>query len=667
MRRGGLLVVSVFGFLAWAMMPGISSGQSLKTVFVPEPPNLSSFVRDRAAAIQLGKALFWDMQVGSDGIQACGSCHFHAGADNRTRNAVNPGTRRQDSFFCKGAPNLTLSTVDYPFHKLSNPDFMNSGVISDCNDITASQGVVLKKFADIQPGNPVELSTPVADPVFTIAGANIRRVTSRNAPSVINAAYNFSNFWDGRANNVFNGANPFGPADDVPKIVVNSAAGLTPALIRIRNASLASQATGPPTSNFEMSWAGRTWPKIGKKMLSLQPLAKQVVHPQDSVLGPLANSTATARATGLNTTYAALIQRAFVPRYWSNATQMVTFDAAGVPTISPRPAGPLTTNQYTQMEANFSFFFGLAVQLYESTLIANDSKFDRVLEGVSAFTQQEQLGFATFAGAGGCINCHVGPELTEHSVSALISPVLPRGALPNPNINPPRAIAFIALLNGAAFYDEGISNISVTLTADDYGRGGYSPFPNPLLPGTNIPLSFSKLALLKLDGSLPVESATYAPGLPIGFVPADTISKPGRVMVNGAFKVPSIRNVELTGPYYHNGGMATLMQVVDFYTRGGNFTRANINNHNPALLPIGFLRNSPGRAAELVAFLLTLTDERVRWEMAPFDHPEIFVPNGAAADLSDIMLTIPEVGFSGRASEGLPALQPFLNVNHNAP
>jgi hypothetical protein len=38
----------------------------------------------REAAAALGKSLFWDMQVGSDGVQSCGSCHFHAGVDNRT-------------------------------------------------------------------------------------------------------------------------------------------------------------------------------------------------------------------------------------------------------------------------------------------------------------------------------------------------------------------------------------------------------------------------------------------------------------------------------------------------------------------------------------------------------------------------------------------------------
>src|SRR5437879_9271960 len=57
---------------------------SLKTVAVPRPTNIARYIKDETATIQLGKALFWDQQVGSDG-QACASCHFHAGADNRSR------------------------------------------------------------------------------------------------------------------------------------------------------------------------------------------------------------------------------------------------------------------------------------------------------------------------------------------------------------------------------------------------------------------------------------------------------------------------------------------------------------------------------------------------------------------------------------------------------
>ena len=63
----------------------------LRAIPVPTPPNLDEFVRDPAMARALGKALFWDMQVGSDGVQACASCHFRAGADPRSRNQLSPG------------------------------------------------------------------------------------------------------------------------------------------------------------------------------------------------------------------------------------------------------------------------------------------------------------------------------------------------------------------------------------------------------------------------------------------------------------------------------------------------------------------------------------------------------------------------------------------------
>ena len=45
---------------------------SLKTVPVPEPEGINDFILDKQAAVALGKALFWDMQVGGDGMVACG-------------------------------------------------------------------------------------------------------------------------------------------------------------------------------------------------------------------------------------------------------------------------------------------------------------------------------------------------------------------------------------------------------------------------------------------------------------------------------------------------------------------------------------------------------------------------------------------------------------------
>src|SRR5436853_6224541 len=95
-----------------------------------------------------------------------------------------------------------------------------------------------------------------------------------------------------------------------------------------------------------------------------------------------------------------------------------------------------------------------------------------------------------------------------------------------------------------------------------------------------------------------------------------------RDATDGAFKAPSLRNVELTGPYFHNGGYATLEQVVDFYNRGGNVRRtangdtsgygSTTSNLGSDVRPIGL---SATEKAALVALRKPLPDDRVR-------HPE---------------------------------------------
>jgi hypothetical protein len=92
----------------------------------------------------------------------------------------------------------------------------------------------------------------------------------------------------------------------------------------------------------------------------------------------------------------------------------------------------------------------------------------------------------------------------------------------------------------------------------------------------------------------------------------------------GRFKVPTLRNIDLLGPYFHNGGQATLRQVVEFYNRGGDFPDHNTDSQ---IRPLGL---TDAQKHSLVAFLLSLTDDRVRYEQAPFDHPELCLP--AAAD-----------------------------------
>ena len=80
----------------------------------------------------------------------------------------------------------------------------------------------------------------------------------------------------------------------------------------------------------------------------------------------------------------------------------------------------------------------------------------------------------------------------------------------------------------------------------------------------------------------------------------------GRVAVTGseddrgAFKTPTLRDVELTAPYMHDGSLKTLEEVVDFYDKGG---RAN-PNLDPDIQP---LRVDDADKRALVAFLKTLT------------------------------------------------------------
>src|SRR3954470_4518782 len=76
-----------------AAAPGLAGLAPLSSVPVPAPSDLTPYIADQGAVVHLGKALFWDMQVGSDGVQACASCHFAAGADARSQNSMNPDTR----------------------------------------------------------------------------------------------------------------------------------------------------------------------------------------------------------------------------------------------------------------------------------------------------------------------------------------------------------------------------------------------------------------------------------------------------------------------------------------------------------------------------------------------------------------------------------------------
>jgi len=410
--------------------------ETLRGRKVPEPSKLSEFIRDKQAAIAIGKALFWDMQVGSDNMTSCASCHFQAGADNRAKNQVSPGLLRvnsnleadPDTTFQVGGPNYTLKKGDFPFHKLSDVNNRKSSVVSDVNDVASSQGVFLEQFGGLNSTNLTEIRTVTPDGVFKVNGINTRRVEPRNTPTVINAIFNLRNFWDGRAQDRFNGVNPFGNRDRGAYVWKASKPNEVKAVVvDLNNASLASQAVGPPLSSFEMSADGRLFPELGRKLLNRRPLALQRVHPQDSVLGGYSQSPAPGVTVS---TYAEAIRAAFKPEWWQGIVNLApettepvggAADTMGLKDLSkalkkakaPRPV----LTQWTHMEANFSLYFGLCIQLYEATLVSDQTPFDSYAEGqTNSLTSQQKQGLDIFFGKGKCANCHGGPEFTKATV-----------------------------------------------------------------------------------------------------------------------------------------------------------------------------------------------------------------------------------------------------------
>jgi cytochrome c peroxidase len=643
-RWSALIVVSWLGGIL-GVSEVAAQVPALSTIPVPRPPNIGDFIRDDQAARVLGKALFWDMQVGSDGVQACATCHFRGGADPRKKNQVSPGLLRvefgvdgagnpvatpdPDLAFDGQGPNDTLRPSDFPFRKLANPTNRESAIVEDSNNVVSSQGVHFALFGTA--------GSPGPDPDnFRVGGANVRRVEPRNTPTMINAVFNHRNFWDMRAQDVFNGVSPFGDRDPNAFVYsVGPGGTLTETQVRLLNSSLASQAVGPPTNRFEMSADGRPFPEVGRN-LTLEigrrhrltarrlrdqiPLARQLVRRDDSVLGPVSRWP----LRGLTVDYETLIRRAFQPRWWAS-NKLIRVAEDGTTTVVTRRDGNPATNEYTLIEYNFSLFFGLAVQAYEATLVSDETPFDRFLQNGTPLSPAAERGRRVFFNLntapeprGNCLFCHSGSLLSEASVDSIATRTMVRNS-------------------GGQLSDTGTRNIGVRETTDDLGNGGLDPFGASL--------------------SVAVRDA------PDGAVLA----------ADGTFKIPGLRNVELTAPYFHNGGELTLLDVVNFYARGGNQggatnpiqTRDGTVIGGLSVLNFNTTADADAVKADLVAFLEALTDERVRIAAAPFDHPQLFVPNGHPGNDQSVIQrngqavdSLREIPATGRS--GGPPLRGFL-------
>ncbi|KAB0581391.1 di-heme enzyme [Ideonella dechloratans] len=109
-------------------------------------------------------------------------------------------------------------------------------------------------------------------------------------------------------------------------------------------------------------------------------------------------------------------------------------------------------------------------------------------------------------------------------------------------------------------------------------------------------VSFHNKGLYNLDGqgAYPAES----PGV---------IEITGKASDMGMYRAPTLRNIELTAPYMHDGSVATLGEVIDLYAAGGRGAGKDSPLKSPLLRPRHF---SAQDRADLIAFLKTLTDHQ---------------------------------------------------------
>lgn len=186
-----------------------------------------------------------------------------------------------------------------------------------------------------------------------------------------------------------------------------------------------------------------------------------------------------------------------------------------------------------------------AIAAYERTLLSGNSPFDRFITGNgSALTATQLRGWKLFNGKAKCSECHT------------YSPTSP-------------------FFTDFKFHNTGVA------AADSLLENLINNLSEPSRPTTPLALGHS-----------------------------DGFSELGRYAVTrerthiGAFKTPTLRDVELTSPYMHDGSLKTLIDVVRFYNRGGN-----ANSHlDTRMQP---LQLTDAEMNDLVEFMRVLTSDDV--------------------------------------------------------
>lgn len=190
---------------------------------------------------------------------------------------------------------------------------------------------------------------------------------------------------------------------------------------------------------------------------------------------------------------------------------------------------------------------GDAIAAFEATLLSGNSRFDRWRFGgeATALTEPEKRGFQLFTGKAGCANCH---HLDEKS----------------------------ALFTDSMFHNTGVGYRGLT-----HEQGSYKV---QLAPGVVVEVHSRYVE--SISGPVPNDIGRFA----------ITLEEEDR----WAYRTASLRDISRTSPYMHDGSIATLGEVIEYYNKGGFRDDPDIS---PLIVPLGLTASEKD---DLEAFLRSL-------------------------------------------------------------
>lgn len=200
---------------------------------------------------------------------------------------------------------------------------------------------------------------------------------------------------------------------------------------------------------------------------------------------------------------------------------------------------------------------GKAIEAYERQLVSRGSAFERWVKGDdAAMTDEAKRGLRLFVGKAACNECHNGPVMSDSKFH---------------NIGVPQAVGLAPAVDTGRFVD-----VPKLLANPFNGGGAFSDDPDT--------------GAKKLSVVTPNDPSTI-----------------------GQFRTPTLHNIADTAPYYHNGSIKTLDDVVWLYNNGGGAAGSFSGTKDVRVVPLGLTAQEQ---TDLVAFLKSLTGGPVPEEWA---------------------------------------------------